>query len=66
MKDMELLTTVLVQLKELSINSRQLDILIKLNFFEEFGEVNQLLKQVELFDKFYGKKQFKKTIILIK
>lgn len=53
----------LVQLKELSINSRQLDILIKLNFFEEFGEVNQLLKQVELFDKFYGKKQFKKTKI---
>ena len=51
----------LVQLKELSINSRQLDILIKLNFFEEFGEVNQLLKQAMLFDKIYGKKQFKKA-----
>ena len=53
----------LIRLKNLSINSRQLDILIKLNFFEEFGEVNQLLKQTMLFDKIYGKKQFKKTKI---
>ena len=51
----------LVKLNELSINSRQLDILIKLNFFEEFGEINKLLKQVEYFDKIYGKKQFKKA-----
>ena len=51
----------LVRLKELSINSRQLDILIKLDFFEEFGEINRLLKQVEYFDKIYGKKQFKKA-----
>ena len=51
----------LVKLKTLSINSRQLDILIKLDFFEEFGEVNRLLKQVEYFDKIYGKKQFKKA-----
>ena len=51
----------LIKLKDLSINSRQLDILIKLNFFEEFGEVNQLLKQAMLFDKIYGKKQFKKA-----
>lgn len=51
----------LVKLKDLSINSRQLDILIKLNFFEEFGEVNQLLKQTMLFEKIYGKKQFKKA-----
>lgn len=35
-----------------SCNSRQLDILIKLNFFEEFGEINQLLKTVELYDYF--------------
>lgn len=51
----------LTKLKEVSINSRQLDILIKLDFFEEFGEINQLLKQVEYFNKIYGKKQFKKT-----
>lgn len=50
----------LIKLKDLSINSRQLEILIKLDFFEEFGEVNRLLKQVEYFDKIYGKKQFKK------
>lgn len=50
----------LIKLKTLSINSRQLDILIKLDFFEEFGEINRLLKQVEFFDKIYGKKQFKK------
>lgn len=51
----------LVKLKSLSINSRQLDILIKVNYFEEFGEVNTLLNQVEWFEKLYGKKQFKKT-----
>ena len=50
----------LITLKGLSINSRQLDILIKLDFFEEFGDVNYLLKQVELFDSIYGKKQFSK------
>lgn len=51
----------LVKLNDLSINSRQLDILIKLDFFEEFGEINKLLKQVEYFDVVYGKKQFKKA-----
>ena len=51
----------LVKLRKLSINSRQLEILIKLDFFEEFGDINKLLKQVELFDKIYGKKQFKKS-----
>lgn len=51
----------LIELKSLSINSRQLEILIKLDFFEEFGDINKLLKQIELFDKIYGKKQFKKS-----
>lgn len=51
----------LAKLKTLSVNSRQLDILIKLDFFNEFGEVNKLLKQAEYFDKIYGKKQFKKA-----
>lgn len=35
-----------------SCNSRQLDILIRLNFFEEFGEINTLLKQVEIYEYF--------------
>lgn len=33
-----------------SCNSRQLDILIKLDFFEEFGEINTLLETVRLYD----------------
>ena len=41
------------------INSRQLEILIKLNFFEEFGKTYKLLSTVEVFNKLYGKKQFK-------
>lgn len=43
-----------------SVNSRQLDILIKIDYFSEFGEINQLLKYNELFNNIYGKKQFKK------
>jgi DNA polymerase-3 subunit alpha len=43
-----------------SCNSRQLDILIKLNYFKEFGANKQLLNIVKYFDIFYGKKQMKK------
>ena len=46
-----------------SINSRQLEILIDLGFFEEFGHPNMLIKQYRIFDKFYGKKQIKKDNI---
>lgn len=53
----------LIDIQSTSVNSRQLDILIKLNYFEEFGEINALLKQVELFNSIYGKKQFKKDKI---
>ena len=35
-----------------SVNSRQLDLLIKLNFFKEFGNIKKLMKYVELFDMF--------------
>lgn len=49
----------LIDIKKTSVNSKQLDILIKLNFFSEFGKINTLLKQVDLFEKVYGKKQFK-------
>lgn len=43
-----------------SVDSRQLDILIKLDFFSEFGNPNQLLYQVELYNKYYTRKQLKK------
>lgn len=41
------------------IDSRQLEILIKLNFFDEFGKTSKLLNTVKMFNKLYGKKQFK-------
>ena len=41
-------------------DSRQLDILIKLNFFSEFGDINLLLKTVELFNKLGTAKILKK------
>ena len=50
----------LSDVNSLSINSRQLDILIKLDFFSEFGGIQYLLDCVELFNKFNGKKQIKK------
>lgn len=43
-----------------SINSRQLDILIKLHFFDEFGKARKLLNIVEIYNTLNGKKQFKK------
>lgn len=43
-----------------NINSRQLDILIKLDFFSEFGDINELLRIIDIFDIVHGKKQFKK------
>lgn len=41
-------------------NSKQLSILIKLNYFSEFGGSLKLLKIAELYDKYYGKKIIKK------
>lgn len=49
----------LVDLQKLSINSSVLDTLIKLNAFSEFGNPNQLLKQVEIFNILYERKTFK-------
>ena len=43
-----------------SINSRQLDILIKLDFFSEFGKSQKLLDITAAYDEIYSKKQFKK------
>jgi len=50
-----------------ALNSRQIDILIKINFFEEFGDINELLNITEKFEMLYGKKQIKKdeTIVLL-
>ncbi len=42
-----------------TVNSRQLEVLIKLDFFSEFGEINQLLEYTRIFTLIYGKKQFK-------
>lgn len=50
----------LKELDSMSINSRQLEILIKLNFFDEFGKSKYLLDTVEVYNKLNGKKQFKK------
>lgn len=44
-----------------SIDSRQLEILIKLGFFSEFGKSKKLLAIVNLYNKLYTKKQFKKA-----
>ena len=41
-------------------NSRQLDLLIRLNYFSEFGGSLKLLKIAELYDKYNGKKILKK------
>lgn len=43
-----------------SCNSRQLDILIKLSFFDCFGKTDKLLRIVNIYDNIYTKKQFKK------
>lgn len=41
-------------------NSRQLDILIKLSYFEEFGSIGTLLREVEMYNNYGGKKLLKK------
>lgn len=51
---------VLVALKDTSVNSRQLDILIRLNFFARFGKSKYLLALVELFKKLGKCKTIKK------
>lgn len=42
------------------LNSRQLDILVKLDFFSEFGKSQKLLKIIDLYNLLHGKKQIKK------
>lgn len=45
----------LYDIKNTSINSRQLTILIQLNFFEEFGDINKLMYIYNLFSTIYDK-----------
>jgi len=61
-KDMRFDTFIelLARISDLKVDSRKLEILIKLDFFEEFGGVTYLLTCSELFSKYYGKKQLKK------
>ena len=47
-----------------TLNTRQLDILIKINFFEEFGDINTLLNICEKFQFLYGKRQIKKDTVV--
>ena len=44
-----------------SVNSRQLEILIKLDFFSKFGNINKLLKINEIFNNVYSRGQFTKS-----
>lgn len=55
----ETFTDLLIDINK-HINSKQLDILIRLNFFEEFGKSDKLLKVYENFTNFYNKSQISK------
>lgn len=49
--------------KKTHLDSRQLTILIRLDFFKEFGDINYLLKNYEIFEKFSSKKILKKNAL---
>lgn len=51
----------LMDLKKTSIDSSKLETLIKIDFFSEFGDINELLAKVDLFNKFYSRKQIPKN-----
>ena len=60
-------TDLLMDIKEkTNCNSRQLDILVRLNFFQEFGKRAKLLEVVNTFNQLYGKKQIKKDKLICK
>jgi DNA polymerase-3 subunit alpha len=50
----------LFDIKNTSINSRQIKILIELDFFSEFGDIKKLLYVYKIFDKLYGRKTYSK------
>ena len=47
-----------------TVNSRQLKILIELDFFEEFGDANLLMNEYKVFDEYFEKSQIRKEAIL--
>ena len=46
--------------KGIKINSAQLETLIRIDYFKEFGKTQKLLSVVKLYDNVATKKQFKK------
>lgn len=58
----ETFTDLLIDIKLTSINSRQLQILIELDFFDEFGDINKLSYINNIFTMLYGKKNLRKDI----
>ena len=52
--------SLLVDLKQKgnSVSNNIIEMLIKIDYFSEFGEINELLAQITWFDKLYGRKQF--------
>ena len=50
----------LIDCKENSIGIADLTILIKLDYFSEFGSIGKLLKFVEIYNELYGKKTLRK------
>lgn len=43
-----------------SANSKQIDVLVKIGYFRQFGPAKFLLEVIKVFDELHGKKQFKK------
>lgn len=54
-------THLLQDLQNTSIDTRQLGILIKIGFFEEFGKTGKLLSIVDIFNIYVSRKTFKKN-----
>lgn len=59
-KDYPTFFDLLIDCKENSIGIADLTILIKLDYFSEFGSIGKLLKFIEIYNELYGKKILKK------
>lgn len=53
----------LIDIQKLSVDRRQMQILIVLNFFSDFGNNKKLLQIYEMFDSLYSRKQINKSDI---
>lgn len=63
-KELKHFLNILIALKEeTDIDSRQLDILVRLDFFEEFGKAQKLLNFISCFNLLYGRRQISKDKI---